>query len=214
MWAGAVVMLLSFVAGGAGVVLTSWPVVAAAAVAFLVGVGLGWRGGIMYDVHGGGSLEEEIEEVKEGEPHRGTEPGETRDERPLRESAASATAAKRERLVRAEGVSAPWRPAAATVMLFLAAWLLFGQFFLHYPYDEIGQDTQQRHTGVAIVLSLSAMFLRQMGPSKVASGVVAACGLALIASAIWLPHHAIGSLLTAWVVGVLVLVGAVATLKD
>lgn len=212
-WVGTLAMLLGFVVGGLGVVLTSWWLSAAGAAAFLVGALLGWRGGIMYDVHGGGTPGAELQDVIEGETRRGEQPGEIRDDAEARASARSATQAKRARLAAAQGVPAPWRPAAATVMLFLAAWLLFGQFLLSYPATEIGQDAQQRHSGLSIVLALSALFLRHKGPSRVASGLALACGAALILSALFLPHDSIKSLLTEWSVGVLVLVAGAASLR-
>lgn len=97
------------------------------------------------------------------------------------------------------------------VLAFLGGWLLFGGFALHLPYSVIGQNTELRDAGFAIVVSLAAMSVLTTR-SIIGSVLALACGVLLILAGLLMPHVADRATVNEVATGILVIVAAAATL--
>ena len=104
----------------------------------------------------------------------------------------------------------PLYPLSTLLLLALGVWTFLGAFILGYPYTVVGQDSALRVLGAAIVLTLCALWLRYVGFSRVATGLAGLVGAALLASAIWLPHHVARIRANEGVVGALVILASIA----
>ena len=102
-------------------------------------------------------------------------------------------------------------PLSTLLLLALGIWTFLGAFILGYPYTVVGQDSALRVLGAAIVLTLCALWLRCVGFSRVATALAGLVGAALLASAIWLPHHVARIRANEGVVGALVIIASIAT---
>ena len=104
----------------------------------------------------------------------------------------------------------PLYPLSTLLLLALGVWTFLGAFILGYPYTVVGQDSALRVLGAAIVLTLCALWLRYVGFSRVVTALAGLVGAALLASAIWLPHHVARIRTNEGVVGALVIIASIA----
>jgi hypothetical protein len=124
---------------------------------------------------------------------------------------------ERSRRARAQspgGADAPAYPVATLALLLLGAWTFVGVFMLGYPYSVVGQNSELRALGAAIVLMLCGLWIRHLGFSAVAATLAGVVGAAMTWAAVVLPHGNPRVRIDELVVGVLVMLvtaAAVAT---
>lgn len=104
----------------------------------------------------------------------------------------------------------PLYPLSTLLLLALGAWTFLGVFILGYPYTVVGQNSVLRVLGAAIVLTLCALWLRNVGFSRVVTALAGIVGAALLASALWLPHQVARIRANEGVVGALVVIACIA----
>ncbi len=76
------------------------------------------------------------------------------------------------------------RPLGLTILLVLSVWLFVSQWALIYPFTIASQNSALRELGFAVVISLSAIWLRQLGPNRVAVGLLLLSGVLLMVSGV------------------------------
>ncbi len=81
-----------------------------------------------------------------------------------------------------------WSPIAVWVSLVIGAWLLVGQGVLSYPFTVVGQNTGLRDSGFAVAVTLASLRLVVTPRSGPATGVLAVCGVLLVAAGLWSGH--------------------------
>jgi hypothetical protein len=209
-WAGVALCVLGMALVAAGMTTGAAPVTSAGVVVIGVGLLVAWRGGILRDAHTNGALRAEVDQTWHGDTRRGVAPGSRLRRTPSRDRETQAAEARRDR----SGSRSAARPgtslgdAAPTLLLVAAAWTFVSQFALALPYSELGQDTALRDTGIAVVLALSALSLRQTGARRLATGLCLACGVALVLSGAVLAHATTRAAWSEIVTGVFVLIMA------
>lgn len=207
-WGGVVLAIVGMALVAWGVIGGSVAIAVGGVVVGAVALGIAWRGGILYDAHARSDLTAELEAVEEGAEYHGASPEQNvRARLPRRESEEIARRRRRVDTRPQEPLSTSSARAAPTLLLALAAWTFFGQFLLALPFEETAVDTRIRVSGIAVALALAALALRQASPSKIALGVSALCGLALVLSFFLAPHAVPRSRWSELVTGVLVLFG-------
>jgi hypothetical protein len=212
-WTGVALCMLGMALVAVGMTTGAAPVTSAGVVLIGVGLVVAWRGGILRDVHTNGTLRAEVDQTRHGDTRDGITPGSRLPRTPSRDRETQAAEARRDRSTsRSEArTGASLGDAAPTLLLVAAAWTFVSQFALALPYSELGQDTALRDTGIAVVLGLSALYLRQVGPSRLATGLCLACGVALVLAGTVLAHATTRAEWSEIVTGALVLVLAAAT---
>lgn len=190
-WSGLLLILVGLVVLALGLVGRSlvWslvgPVVAA------VGGFLTWRGGVMYDVHGSRPLRQEATELVHDDVHEGRSPTERMSHETAEQIARGNDERRRELLARVESDDFPsLAPVGVVVLLLMAVWLFVSQFVLAYPFTATGQSNALRDTGFAIVIGLCGLWMRQLGPRPVATGLCLLCGVLLVVFALTQSHAA------------------------
>jgi hypothetical protein len=210
-WSGVAVAIAGMVLAGVEMMIgtTTWTLAGAAVI--VTGLVVAWRGGIMYSVHANKSLHQEVSEVVHGDVHEGISPSD--------QGHRHATSPDKEPQghQRVQWPSAPTpTPALAPLgvigLLVLACWLLVGRWIVSYPKTAHGYTNGEYDLAFAIILALSAIWMRQIGPNKVMTGVSGLCGILLITLAFALPHDASGVEWNEVVVGILVVLCARVTL--
>lgn len=188
-WGGIGLAIVALTATGvammAGLHWLAWT----GSVVVLVGLLLGWRGGVEYDTRGQEPPHHELEEVLQGGTHTGTSPASHLVGDEVQETAARRTQRAEQLVDRATG--GPWRELrtlGAFGLVALGVWLLVGTALLGYPFTVVGQDAALRDVGFAVVLTLSGLRLRLPRRSVVATTVCLLAGALLVISALALPH--------------------------
>ncbi len=213
-WGGAALALLGVVAIGFAMTLDAGAWTWAAVGVTVLGLLIAWRGGIAYDVHGVKPAGEELEEAVHGDAHQGVASGERLTGEEARGRAVAVSRQTRELLRdRVEAPAPPLAPMGTLMLLVLGAWLVIGKFALQYPFTITGQNSGNRDLGFALVLILAGLWLRQVGPSRVASGLCLLSGLLLVLAGLFLPHAAVRVQANELVVGTLVILSWAATLQ-
>lgn len=187
-WGGSALALVGM--AGIGVGMTNdagvWTWVAVAVT--LVGLLLAWRGGVVYDVRAAESPKDELGEALHGKAHTGVSPRDRISHDGARHTAAVATREARTIREARIGYRPPLAPIGALVVLLVGAWLLVGRFALHYPHSSIGQAAALRDLGLGLVLFLAGLWLRQVGASRVASGLCLLSGIGLFLAGVVVIH--------------------------
>lgn len=115
---------------------------------------------------------------------------------------------QRSRRARAQSpglTDAPAYPVATLGLVVLGAWTFIGVFVLGYPYSVVGQNSELRALGAAIVLMLCGLWIRHLGFSVVAATLAGAVGAAMTWAAFALPHDNPRVRVDEFIVGVLVM---------
>jgi len=211
-WGGLVLVLVG--AGLFALWTATWHagVGIAGVVLFLLGAAAAWRGGILYDTHGGRAMTQELDDVRDEHLHRGTAPGDMVTDERLREEARQTTRLT-EGLIRATE-TAP-RPAfdllGAGLLLAAAVFLVAMQGV--YPHSQTGQDNALRSLLLAVVIALAALrLLLGQRPGPAPSAIAALCGVALIVGAIVADHDRQATVVLEIVIGAWVLVMSLVSL--
>ncbi len=208
-WAGTACALVGIVLLGLGMVLTTLLLLLGGVAALAAGLGVAWRGGIVNDVHATSPLKENFREIAADDVHQGHSPDEHAHD--LREGEASRRR-RRERADAARTTAPPLRPVGATALLVLAAWLLLGELLLSYPMTVVGQNSALRDQGLAVLVGLAGLWIRQIGFHVIPVVVAVVSGVVLVVSPwLWARSPLVEG--NELVVGVLVLVAAVLTLS-
>ena len=205
-WAGLAGALLGAALVGAGITYDTIATALVGIVVLAAGSGVAVAAGIRYDTHGSRPARAELLEVREGEVHQGTAPGDMVTD-PRARGHALMTSRTTEHVVAARA-AAP-RPgllrAAALLLLVGGAGILGAQGL--YPHTQLGQDNAVRDLGLAILICLSGLrLLVGYRPSHAPSLVAGGAGLALVlCSALTAHDAAVGSgveaVAGAWVLG-------------
>jgi hypothetical protein len=211
-WTGVVGAVAGMVLIGLGMVLgLAWLAWLGVAV-LVVGAVVAWRAGILYDVHSSGSLAHEMAALAAGGTVPGHAPGDLEHDEAARRHAE--VVSEESRVVLASSTEAPMpplAPAASLMLLVLGVWTYVAHFVLHYSMSIRGQNTALRDTGLAAVIILTALFLRHVGPSRIASALALLWGGLLVLAGVLAPHASTQSAVNEIVTGCLVAVCAVGT---
>lgn len=160
----------------------------------LLGAGVAWRGGILYDTrgshdpHGSPGASQELADLAHNRVHRGTAPGDMVIDPRLRAEAA-ATNRRTAALIRAsEATPRPTFDTAAAALLLGAAIALVAIQGV-YPHTTTGQSNGLRSLLLAVVIALSALrLLVGQRPGRAPSAIAGLCGVVLIARALLVDH--------------------------
>lgn len=184
LWGGVATALLAAGLAGVGVVLPSVLVVVAGCVAFALGAGLAWYGGLAYDSRRGTSPERVGEEVAEGDARPGTRPSRRIEDPELRRRAADQSRQTEEILARTTRGRAPALAPIGGVVLGLTAIGLTLALGALYPREVV---TPTRVDGLlATTLALASIrVLTARKPTPVTATVSLAAGATLLLLA-WL----------------------------
>lgn len=187
-WGGLAAAMAGLVALGTGVMLLSLPLSIAGA-ALLAGGGLAsLRGGIMNDAGSGADPADELEQVREGDVHEGTYPGETVEDESARRNAGETARAVRARLEAGPRVQAPIAPVAGWLLLGLSAFVVISQpWFI--DNSAVGRDAALRDGGLAIVVGLVGLWVAtESGPLRAALVLSAMAGLGFVGAGLLAEH--------------------------
>ena len=211
-WAGVAGALVGMVLVGLGMVLgPAWLAWLGVAL-LLAGALVAWRSGILYDVHSSGSLAHEKAALAAGGTVPGHAPGDLEHDEAASRHAEVVSEESRVALARSTGAPMPpLAPAVSLMLLVLGVWTYVGQFVLHYTMTIHGQNTALRDTGLAAAIILTALFLRHVGPSRIASSLALAWGGLLVLAGVVAPHASSQSAVNEIVTGCLVALCAVGT---
>jgi hypothetical protein len=211
-WAGVAGAVVGMVLIALGMVLgVAWLAWLGVAV-LVIGAVVAWRSGILYDVHSSGSLAHEKAALAAGGTVPGHAPGDLEHDEAARRHAEVVSEESRVLLARStQAPMPPLAPAASLMLLVLGVWTYVAHFVLHYSMSIRGQNTALRDTGLAAVIILTALFLRHVGPSRVASALALLWGGLLVLAGVLAPHASAQSAVNEIVTGCLVAVCAVGT---
>lgn len=213
-WGGTGTAVLGMLAVGVGMILGSDMLTWVGAAVLVAGLLTSWRGGVLNDVSTGAPLDQSVEDVRNDIVHEGVSSEAVVVAGTTQRTAAEVTVRKRELLE--ERVAAPfpsWSPVGILGLLMLALWLLVGQWVLAYPFSVTGQNAALRDLGFAIVIALSALWLRQVGANRFASGLCLLSGFLLVVAGALFPHDAGRVQWNEIISGALVVVSAVIVLS-
>lgn len=177
---------------GLGLILSIPVLTWVSGVVLVLGLLVAWRGGVLHDVRAEQPLEQAIADVKGGNVHEGLSAEAVVLGGSVQRDAATVTLRQRE--IAEERVAAPfpsWSPIGVLALLVLGGWLLVGQWVLAYPFSVTGQNSALRDLGLAVVIALSAVWLRQVGASRVAVAICALSGVLLVVAGVVAPHDAV-----------------------
>jgi hypothetical protein len=215
-WVGVATAVGGMVLAGVEMMVgtTAWTLVGAAVI--VIGLAVGWRGGIMYDVHATKALHHEVPEVIRGDVHEGISPSDQQHGQPTRRHAEPPWNQRSLGVGNSASTIVP-TPALAPLgvmgLLLLACWLLVGRWIVSYPKTVHGYTNGEHDLAFAIMVALCAIWMRQIGPNRVMTGLTSLWGVLLVVTATVLPHDASGVEWDEATVGVLVLLCAGLTLS-
>lgn len=173
---------------------------------------LAWRAGIVYAVHAPDPHADNSGDTPQDRPARGPAPTDRLDDPRMARHARLVTRRSDAAMARTTHSSMPsFFPMAATCLLILGAWTFVAQFVLDFSFTVTGQNTALRDTGLAVVLVLAALFLRNVGPSGVATLICLVAGVLLVVAGVVAPHTALPARLSEIVTGCLVVVCSAVT---
>ena len=215
MWTGVALALLgmAFIAL-AMILMWGWWVWAGVGV-LAVGLLVAWRGGALNDVQSGTALSQELQEAAKGGTHHGVAAGQQIQDRSAQEHALATTERTEQILAARRNTSVPVSPAASIVLLALGVWIFVGTFVIPHAYTNVGQNSALRDLGFAIVVTLSALWLRNVGPNRVVSGIVVLMGVLMVLSAFLLPHDSLAVAVDDGLTGAFVIIaGLLSTVRS
>ena len=187
-WAGVTAALVGAAVLGLGI--TDWMIVPTVTGSAILAAGMvtAVAGGVLYDTHGARPVRAELDEVRRGDVHDGTVPGEMLGDVPQRaEARAASRTTSRVLADRATSARPAYTRAAAALLLAAAVFVLCSQGL--YAHTPLGQDNAVRDLGLAIVTALAGLrLLVGNHPGRQWSALAALCGLALLGMAILSPH--------------------------
>jgi hypothetical protein len=215
-WIGVATAIVGMVLAGVEMMIgtTAWTLVGAAVI--IIGLAVGWLGGIMYDVHATKALHHEVPEIIRGDVHEGISPSDQRHGQLTKRQAEPQGSQQSPTLGNPTPAVIPTpalAPLGAMGLLVLACWLLAGRWLVSYPKTVHGYANGEHDLTFAIVVALCAIWLRQIGPNKIMTGLASLWGVLLVVAAVALPHDASGVEWDEATVGVLVLLCAGLTLS-
>jgi hypothetical protein len=189
-WGGLLLALVGAITIGVAVGVSSRTVAIAGIVLLVVGGLVGWRGGALYDATSEFALDEAVQEVKEGDTHEGTKPGDqVRSPEAHRES----LRADRTRQATTAGTLRARRPGLSVLGAIL---LLAGAAFVlamqgEYPHSHTGQINGLRDLGMAVVAGLVGLLVL-FSPRRhpVAAGLALLCAVGMALQAVLARHDA------------------------
>ena len=191
-WTGTAGGVLGLCGAGLGLMLASPAMVWVSAAVLLLGLAVAWRGGVLHDVRAEQPLDQAVEDVKEGNEHEGLSSEAVVVGQTAQRTATEVTVRKRQLLQERAAAPLPsWSPVGVLALLVLAGWLLVGSWVLVYPFSVTGQNSALREVGLAVVVALSALWLRQVGPSRVAIALCGLSGVLLVVAGVAAPHDAL-----------------------
>jgi hypothetical protein len=91
-------------------------------------------------------------------------------------------------LRRGTGLHAPWAPIGSALVLVLGIWCWASIPVLHLPYTDPSWNTSLRDEGIAVLVTLAGLRLLYAPRNRPAAALAVACGLAMVAFGIWMPH--------------------------
>jgi hypothetical protein len=216
-WIGVATAIVGMVLAGVEMMIgtTTWTLVGAAVT--IIGLAVGWRGGIMYDVHASKALHHEVPEIIRNDVHQGISPSDQRHGQPTKRQAEPHNGQRSQPPAAPAAPTAIPTPALAPLgvmgLLVLACWLLVGRWIVSYPKTVHGYTNGEHDLALAIVVALCAIWMRQIGPNKVMTSLTSLWGVLLLVAATALPHDASGVAWDEATVGVLVVLCAGLTLS-
>jgi hypothetical protein len=216
-WVGVATAIVGMVLAGVEMMIgtTAWTLVGAAVI--IIGLAVGWRGGIMYDVHASKALHHEVPEIIGNDIHQGISPSDQRHGQPTKRQAEPHNGQRSQPPAAPAAPTTIPTPALAPLgvmgLLLLACWLLVGRWIVSYPKTVHGYTNGEHDLALAIVVALCAIWMRQIGPNKVVTGLTSLWGVLLLVAATALPHDARGVAWDEATVGVLVVLCAGLTLS-
>ncbi len=209
-WAGVALGIVGAAVAGLGVAVGSW-VISLVGVAFLaVGAIVGARSGGLYDVHGVGSLDEEISDVRDDATYQGVAPGDMSQREEVKETSRRLDR-RRERIVadRAATSRPALAPLAGGALVLVAVVLLVAQGAL-YPTGATGQSNAGRALALAIVAAAVGLrYLVSDGRHLVFAAAALTAGAALVVSAFLAEHTRDATVGLEVVCGVVVVLSAI-----
>lgn len=191
-WSGVALSLGGLVVIGAGLVLRSWPAAGGGVTLIVVGLGLSWAGGVLWDATSGISPADEVRAVRDGAVRPGVKPGTQ-----VKPSAARAEARRASRVTRvthepkastSRSTALRWAPVAGWMLLLTAAVLLVSQWEL-VGHTATGRRSSYRDTVAIIVFGLSGVRLAfTPGRHRITSAVAGLTGGGLVIASVLAAH--------------------------
>jgi hypothetical protein len=191
-WVGVATAIVGMVLAGVEMMIgtTAWTLVGAAVI--IIGLAVGWRGGMMYDVHASKALHHEVPEIIGDDVHQGISPSDQRHGQPTERQAEQHNGQRSQPPVAPAARTTIPTPALAPLgvmgLLVLACWLLVGRWIVSYPKTVHGYTNGEHDLALAIVVALCAISMRQIGPNKVVTSLTSLWGVLLLVAATGLPH--------------------------
>lgn len=155
-WGGTLAALVGLAVLGVGIALLSLPLSTVGAAVLLLGGAASAVGGVMYDAGSGADPGKELEQVREGDAHEGTYPGEMIGDQRARRDAAETSRQVRARVDARPTARAPLAPGAGWAMLGMAGFVVLSQPWF-VDNTAVGRDTALRDTGLAVLLGLTGL---------------------------------------------------------
>lgn len=148
-----------------------------------------WRSGVLNDVQATQPMSHELHEAMEGGTYPGVAAGEQIQDGVAKQHARDTTMRTDHLLAsQVRAPAPPVRPAATLVLLLLGGWIFASTFLVLHPYTVTGQNSALRDLGFAIIVTLSALWLRHLGANRAVSAVAVLAGVLLVLSAFLLPY--------------------------
>lgn len=197
-WAGTLMIIAAMVMIGIANVAgsTTWQLIGV--VFLVVGAAGAFVGGVMRSVHGS------VAEDPDGSAD--ARPGElVHDPRVVTETDTRPRPSLRPR-------RSDLGSASLAGLVVVAVWLVLSRTILGVPFEPQTSSASLRDVLVAVVLVLSAVLLHQHGPSRVASGVCAVCGLLLVIVSLTASYAVDRQMVSELVSGVAIVLFAAGTL--
>ncbi|QWC84129.1 hypothetical protein KLP28_10980 [Nocardioidaceae bacterium] len=204
-WAGVALLALGVGLLGAAAISLLWPLAIAGAVLVVLGAGAAYRGNLYRDARMHQSPRQVASEIDDNQAVEVVDPDARVVDPEVRAIAREAHETKRAALG-AERGPLEVAPLGIGLLLAVALWLAITQGLV--PFTEEGRDTRNLDIAVAIPLALAAFGLRNSFGRLPAYVVVLACGVALVALAIFSDHAAEWTMYSQLISGILVFVGA------
>lgn len=211
-WAGTVAAVLGMVAIAVGMTTGTDPVTWIGVVVTVAALVLAWRAGIVYEVNAPDPHADTSTGAPQDRPAQGPAPTDRLDDPVQTRHARLVTRRTDAAMARTSHSPMPsFFPMAAVGLLVLGAWTFLAQFVLDFSFTVTGQNTALRDTGLAVVLLLAGLFLRLVGPSRIATLVCLAAGVLLVVSGVVAPHTGVAARASEIVTGCLVVLCSAVT---
>jgi hypothetical protein len=174
---------------GFGVVTLSWPVSIAGTALLILGASGSLHGGVLYDAVPAFALRKELQQVHEGQIHKGVVPGASASTSRARDQALYASQTLRGfqfAAHRCEGVR--WAPVAGWTLLVITSTFLMVQWEMVAP-TTTGRSNSFRDTGLIILLGLSGLRVAVAAGRQVTAALIAGLsGLGLLLGGVLASH--------------------------